>query len=202
MVAMEGSGALAIEERGSRVIGYIKSQRLRLIALVYATLLASLAIGVFVPLPLSYAEYLADLYNRTIAREYLALRGFANKTLFILFNNMKVLILSSVPVMGPIFMYYTALSAGMVLNALAATSSGRVTHLQVLVTSLTAPSTWLELLAFSIVTSESILLSVQILKKGSLKDEAFYMAAALIVSSALLLISASVEALATIAASR
>jgi len=199
---MEGSGALAIEERGSRVIGYIKSQRLRLIALVYATLLASLAIGVFVPLPLSYAEYLADLYNRTIAREYLALRGFANKTLFILFNNMKVLILSSVPVMGPIFMYYTALSAGMVLNALAATSSGRVTHLQVLVTSLTAPSTWLELLAFSIVTSESILLSVQILKKGSLKDEAFYMAAALIVSSALLLISASVEALATIAASR
>ncbi len=199
---MGGSEALAIEERGSRVVGYIKSQRLRLIALVYVTLLASLAVGVFVPLPLGYAEYLADLYNRTIAREYLALRGFVNKTLFILFNNMKVLILSSVPVMGPVFMYYTALSAGMVLNALATTSSGRVTHLQVLVASLTAPSTWLELLAFSIVTSESILLSVQMLRKGSLRDEAFYMAVALIVSSALLLISASVEALATIAASR
>ena len=199
---MGGSEALAIEERGSRVVGYIKSQRLRLIALVYVTLLASLAVGVFVPLPLGYAEYLADLYSRTIAREYLALKGFVNKTLFILFNNMKVLILSSVPVMGPIFMYYTALSAGMVLNALATTSSGRVTHLQVLVTSLTAPSTWLELLAFSIVTSESILLSVQMLRKGSLRDEAFYMAVALIVSSALLLISASVEALATIAASR
>jgi len=177
----------------------MRNKRVRMFILVYVTLLSSLIIGLYIPIPLGYAEYLVDIYNKTMVREYMMRRGFTNKTFFIVSHNLRVLLLSSAPIVGPILMYYSAFSAGMILNALVLTSGGKLSHLQVLLSTLSMPHTWIELLAFSLTTSECIFLSLQLLRKGTLKDEVFYMLVILIVSASLLLLSAILETLFTMA---
>lgn len=187
-----------LEEHRQKMLSYIKSQRVKMLALVYVTLLVSLITGLFVPIPMDYAEYLVEVYKRTMMEEYMAKKGFMNKTFFIVSHNLRVLILASAPIVGPILMYYSAFSAGMILNALVLTSRGKLSHFQVLFSSLSMPHTWIELLAFSLATSECIIVTLQLLRKGSLKDEIFYMIVILIVSASLLLLSATLETLLTI----
>jgi len=188
---------IALEERRPKLLPYIKSQRVKMLALIYATLLISLIVGLFIPIPIDYAEYLVDIYKRTMIEEYVAKKGFMNKTFFILSHNLRVLILASAPVIGPILMYYSAFSAGMILNALVLTSEGKLSHVQVLLSSLSMPHTWIELLAFSLTTSECVIVTLQLLRKGPLKDEVFYMVVVLIISASLLLLSATLEVLLT-----
>ena len=188
---------IALEERRPKLLSYIKSQRVKMLALVYATLLISLIVGLFIPIPINYAEYLVDIYKRTMVEEYVAKKGFMNKTFFILSHNLRVLILASAPVVGPILMYYSAFSAGMILNALVLTSEGKLSHVQVLLSSLSMPHTWIELLAFSLTTSECVIVTLQLLRKRPLKDEVFYMVVVLIISASLLLLSATLEVLLT-----
>ena len=175
-----------------------KSQRIKILSLVYVTLLISLIIGLYIPISMEYAEYLVDLYNETMVKEYMMRKGFTNKTFFIVSHNLRVLLLASAPIIGPVLMYYSAFSAGMILNALVLTSAGKLSRLQVLVSSLSMPHTWIELLAFSLTTSECILVSLRLLRKAPLKDEVFYLVVILIVSVSLLLLSATLETLSVI----
>ncbi len=167
--------------------------RIRLVLIMYIAMIIALILGLFTPLPSTYANYLAELYENVIIKEFVARKSFLSKASFILLNNVRIMILAIVPFIGPVFIIYSSYNAGLILNALLITGRYKVTRIQLLLSMLSLPHTWIEFLAFSLVAAESLFVSIGMLKHSKLKDEFFYMMLIVMLSLGLLIVSAIIE---------
>lgn len=104
--------------------------------------------------------------------------------------NAYTLLALSTPLLGPLFAAYAAFSMGLTIRAVAYMEARTVTDL--VLSFLTAPSTWLYLLAYAIALTESAWLSAALLQKRPLALETTL--ALLALATALLLLSATLEA--------
>ena len=167
-----------------------KYTRLQLTGIMFLALITSFTIGMFIPLPYDDAIRYADIYN-AIVKHFMAREGFMGKVSFILLNNIRVMFIAILPLVGPLFTLYSAFNSGLVMNAVAIVE-GKSRMFLYLIT-LIMPHTWIEFLSYAIVSAESLYVSIQLIKKTPLKDETFYILIVLLVSTGLLIIAAIIE---------
>lgn len=164
-------------------------ERVRVYPIFIAMLLAMTAAGSLMPAPHEllrdrYAQY--SEYYRNIAE-----RRFEDRVYSIFFNNLGVGVLIMTPIAGPFFAAQICLEAGLTLRAIALAEYRDLGLL--LLALLLTPVTWSEMLAYAIALTESAWLSKALIKRGN--ANLALTASLLLLSSALLLLSATFEAL-------
>lgn len=153
-----------------------------------AVLLATVAIGASLPAP---ANLLRDVYRQyRMAVESLTGGRPVDEAVYRAFaSEAFTLIALSVPLVGPLFAAHTSLLTGLTLRAIAYAEGRDLAAL--LASFLIAPSTWIRLLAYSVVLTESMLLGYALLRRRGVALE--MTAALLLLAASLLLLAVTLE---------
>jgi uncharacterized membrane protein SpoIIM required for sporulation len=143
-------------------------------------------IGSFTPIDPQEASQIINDLNQTVN----SLNESGALMQFILGNNFFICLLMFVPVVGPLFGFYTLFNTGTVISAVAI--AGGYPSIVAFVTLFLTPVAWLEFAAYSIAIAESIWLFRRILKgRGvhELKNACLFVS----ISAVLLLLAAVIE---------
>ncbi|MEM1509404.1 MAG: hypothetical protein QXY49_01755 [Thermofilaceae archaeon] len=163
--------------------------RVRVYPIFMVMLLAMIAAGSLLPAPY---ELLHDRYTRY--NEYykdIAKKRLEERVYSIFFNNLGAGLLMLTPVVGPFFATQICLETGLTLRAIALVEYRNLGLL--LLTLVFLPITWSEMLAYAVALTESAWLSRALIKRENINLA--LTASLLLLSSALLLLSATFEAL-------
>lgn len=163
--------------------------RVQIYPIFMVMLLAMIAAGSLLPAPY---ELLRDRY--TWYSEYykdITKKRFEERVYSIFFNNLGAGVLMLTPIAGPFFAAQMCLETGLMLRAIVLVEYRDLGLL--LLTLVLVPITWSEMLAYAIALTESAWLSRTLIKRE--KANFALTASLLLLSSALLLLSATFEAL-------
>ena len=169
----------AISKRGRRI-------RLYLFLLSLGIFIAAFLIGSTEPLSSQEALAIVEQFGELIGE---------NPTMTqILMNNLPLCLLFFIPVFGTAFMAFVGYSTGVVLSALAI-AYPPADALVLALTTLAAPWTWMELTAYSLASSEGIMLILAIIGRNIRRELKTFLIV-LAVSAVLLALGAVIEILA------
>ena len=164
--------------------------RARLYPLNLAMLVAAILLGALTPAPHDLLEETYTKYKELIASLGLEESPFDVAVYRVFVHNLYAASTMYVPILGIGFALYAAYVTGLAVQALAVMEAK---SLWVIMASLLlVPSTWIEVLAYSIAVTESMFLGRAIMKRGR-RGEFTISLAMLILVASLLLLSASIE---------
>jgi len=169
------------------------SYKIRIAAYVVflALLLVTYTAGIFTSLPKeeatklykAYKEYLSGILSNVSSVDELCYRIF--------YHNSRIVVACAMPGLGAVTALYTAYTSGMAVRVVAETEGENV--LKTYYFMLTQPVMWLEMVAVSLVSVESII-SILALARRNFDDEIGIYLATLLLAASILLFSASLEA--------
>ena len=158
-------------------------------------------------LPLAFfAGYSSRLDFITARRLYDSYKAFATNILKnasevdvlsyrIFFHNANLVISCFVPLLGTLNAIYSVYTTGTVLKAVSMIENVKIS---ILFHALTSPVFWLEFLSISIASSESIVITILMIKNGfnkAAQEESGVFLGLILLSLSLLLLSATIEAI-------
>lgn len=159
--------------------------RLILILFSIALFMGGLFIGSQAPLSLSDAESVIQDFQNMFASNPTAVE--------IALNNISICLISFIPVIGTLFMAFVSYNTGAVLSAVAIVS--HINRLNILLTIFLFPWTWMEILAYSLASTQGTMLLLG-LRSGRFMRELRQTLKVTLICIALLLVGAFIEALA------
>lgn len=166
--------------------------RAKFIPIVFIAFLTLFIAGSLTPLPSDLAKILYEQLNRT-AYEITKDRDLEILTFKIFINNARVATMCVIPLVGVFFSFLVMLSTGLGLSSISLFSNR--SRVELLLTTLSAPHTWLEILSISLVSVESIILSYLILKRLPVRKELGITLSVLFLSLSTLALAAGIEAM-------
>jgi hypothetical protein len=120
--------------------------------------------------------------------------GISPTTLPIFFNNARVDLVEFIPVVGPAFGVYVSYDTGIVIAAIAETSSLPVGGLVAFLSLVITPIFWMEFFAYSLAVEESVALVVSARNRALFRTELRSLAGSVLLALAVLFVSAHLEA--------
>ena len=159
-------------------------------ALFLVLLLMAFSLGFHMHLPEDKAHELYSMYKQHVDSMLYNVSGVDDLSYRIFFNNGRLLIVCAAPIFGSLAALYTVYMTGMTLKAIEIVEAPQE---NVFLNMIKEPVMWLELIAISLVSIESIIVSVAMLK-GKLGEEIGIYLATLMLAGSILLFSASLEA--------
>jgi len=180
---------LSIGNEGREKRGVLSNYlRFKLMPITFTIFIVAFMAGLYSPLGRDDAVVLAqglDKYMNDIRN----IPTFSGKTYYIFMHNAQICILMFFPIAGFFISLYSAYFSGLTLNSMHLVKNiGRLVLLRHM---FSAPSTWLEILSYSMVTAESLFTGIgMILRK---KTDFLYSFLFLILSESILLLSATIE---------
>lgn len=108
-------------------------------------------------------------------------------------NNIAICLIFFIPVFGVLFMVFVSYSTGLVISAYSLLSTS-VTRLEILQATFLVPSTWLEVIAYSLAASEGTLFLLGVLTRR-FKEEGKTLLKTILVCVALLIVGAVIESI-------
>jgi len=175
-----GRVAEAVTKKGRRI-------RLALFLLSLAVFVVTFLLGSTASLSTREAE--------VIVKEFTDVFGMNPSATLILTNNLILYLLSFIPALGLAFMAFAFYNSGLVLSALSIVAGAPSQALILAFMTLTLPWTWMELIAYSLASSEGIMAILALIGR-TLRNEAKILLTILGVSVTLLIVGAVVEELA------
>lgn len=171
--------------------------RIKLYPLVYMMMVASFIAGSYATMPAGQAQKIYDAFSEISKSLVANATGVDDVTYRLLYHNVTVLLPSVLPFIGMLMSLWITYSTGQVLSAISQVS--RQSKYQLLIFTWSSAHTWLELLAITVASTESIILGMAILRK-SLKDELGLSISSIILAISLLALAASLESVAVMSA--
>jgi len=164
--------------------------RARLYGFTLILLVALLAAGASIPVPVDLLSDSYSAYRRLV--EEVNLEGLPpDEAMYRVFtHNFYVMTLMYIPILGLLNAVQSVLSTGIVVRAVAFYESRSLQAL--LLGMLAMPSTWLEVMAYSIAATESTIMGVSLLRRNW-RGEVLLFLSCFLLSTALLLVAASLE---------
>jgi len=158
--------------------------------LTFLFILGLLVISANVPVPRTLLASSYQAYKSLV--ELLDLEGSPlDKAVYSVFtHNMYVMALMYIPFLGVLNAVQAIFSTGIVIKAVSIYESRRLWML--LLSTLLIPSTWLEILAYSIAVSEGTFMGIAFIRRAWRRELPYYVSFFLL-SAALLLMAASLE---------
>jgi hypothetical protein len=120
--------------------------------------------------------------------------GISPTTLSIFFNNARVDLAEFVPLFGPAFGVYVSYNTGLVIAAIAETSSLPVSGLEAFLSLVLTPIFWMEFFAYSLAVEESVALVASARSRLLFRTELKWLAGSMLLALAVLFVSAHLEA--------
>jgi hypothetical protein len=120
--------------------------------------------------------------------------GISPTTLPIFFNNARVDLVEFIPVLGPAFGVYVSYDTGIVIAAIAETSSLPIGGPEAFLSLIITPIFWMEFFAYSLAVEESVALIVSARKRALFRAELRWLAGSVLLALAVLFVSAHLEA--------
>ncbi|MHB8566176.1 MAG: stage II sporulation protein M [Nitrososphaerales archaeon] len=122
-------------------------------------------------------------------------QGLQPTTDGIFINNVRVALIEFIPFVGPAFGVYVSYSTGVVIAAIAETSTtAHISGLESFFILLITPIYWMEFFSYSLAVEESIALVVSIRRRDFLKTEWKWLLVSIFLVVSVLFLSARIEA--------
>lgn len=172
------------ETFGSHFSWNMKTVRIVIFLLFMGIFLIGLLIGSQAFITADQAQFLVNSVTGSVASGSIPLDIFL--------NNMFICLIFFLPGLGALFLVFVSYNTGVVLSATAIISG--MPSLELFLTLLLVPSTWLEIMAYSLAANEGTLLILSILKKH-FKRELRTLAKTVLICAALLTVGAIVESI-------
>lgn len=141
-------------ERKGYIVKNVGRIRLTLFLISLALFIVGLTLGSQAPLSQGDAE--------SIIQEFRNMIGSNPTTFEIALNNITICMIFFIPVVGTLFMAFVSYNTGMVLSAVTLISPS-TSRLDILLTTFIFPWTWMELIAYSLASTQGIMLILGVL---------------------------------------
>jgi len=166
--------------------------RIKLIPAIFCALLIMFVVGTLTPLPPDQARILYEELNKTFS-EIAKDKSLELITMKILFNNIRIALITIVPLAGALFGFLALFSTGLGLSAISFFRNESRTKLLFLV--LSAPHTWLEIVSLSLLCAESLTIGYLFLKRIPVRKELGITFSIIFLSISILTLAAGLEAM-------
>ncbi len=180
------------EENYTSLKDLIKNLRLRIFPLSIFALIIALLLGLFTPIDRDQARYLVEKVYETYISELNAREKFSEKVFFIFMHNSQVSIMMLLPVMGFAFTLFSMYWSGVTMHAFIIVQPN-ISRISMIIQLFSVPSTWLELIAYSIAFTESLYSTIMLAKKKNYTIVNLILT--LLIVESMLLFSACIETL-------
>jgi len=171
------------------IVRNLRAMRVAVFLLCMGVFVAGLLVGSQTSLSTEEAELIIDELRRIITS--------GSFTLQIAQNNIILCLLFFLPMLGVLLMAFVSYSTGIVISAYALLSTS-TTSSEILQSFFLFPTTWLELIAYSLAASEGLLLLLGVLTRR-LREEGKNLAKTVLLCVTLLMISAVIESILVLA---